>query len=165
VPSRLVDAGSELRSVLDDVVLGRHETENDAAVGRDVTQCRKRTSPRRVVLQRESVDVSRTREHAARDSLVAAFGQPSVVVVAAAQVHGELHAGQVSTTVDQLNTLGKHAIGVDAEVGEVRRLGRIGESDQVGGVELNVAAAERGQLLCLGSDDVRRVGEECERSR
>src|ERR671935_12749 len=76
---------------------------------------------------------------------------------------GSKDPGHVGHGVDDVDALGERALGVHAQALAQRAVLRVDERAEVRRVDLDVGAAEPGQLARLRADDVGGVGEQLER--
>ena len=128
---------------------------------RHEAQRREITRARVVVLEEVAVDRELVEQYL-RDRLVAAFGDPRALEIAATQVDADGHVGRAfgDRGVDQPSVAARQFVGVVAALARAFAHPVIAKVGEVGVVELQVTAAGIGQRADFRAIGGRDVGEE-----
>src|SRR6185369_6297169 len=159
-PRRLVDAPAQLVDGLQARLLARHQPQHHLAVLGHRAQGLEAARALVVVLEQEALEAAAAED--AGDGLVAAAGVEHRLVVAAADVERERHAGVAADRrVVHLDARVDEPVGVAAALAVALAQRGVEQRGVLGRVDLYVGAAQAHQLLDLPPrhvDDVRQVG-------
>src|SRR6266540_4009485 len=155
---RLVDAAAELLHALEPRLLRRDEPENHLAVLGHGFQRLEASRALIVVFEKEAVGAAALED--ASDALVASTGIEHRLVVAAADVESERDPGMAADhRIVHLDTGVDEPIGIAAALAVALAERRVQKGRVLGGVDLDVRAAEPRQLFHLAAAQIDNVAE------